>query len=806
MFSNYLKIAWRNVTKHKVYSFINLSGLTVAVACCLLIGLFVRHEWSYDRFHAKSDRLYRAWTQELYNGEVFINTSTPYPLGPTLHETLPEVEGFCRIEATNANVRRGAEVFNERVHLADSTFFHLFDFPLRSGAASQALRGMNTVVLSEEMAEKYFGTQNPVGRTIQMDLDSVLRPFTVTAVAKNTPVHSSIRFGMMVSMEHVKAVRSDRAMKSWFNVTPETYVLLRNGADTTKLNAKFPGLLRTALGGEYTGGNYAIHLQPIADIHLDTVLTGGLEPVSNPAYSYILMGIALFVLVIACINFVTLTLGRSVSRAQEVGVRKAMGALRGQLINQFWGEALVMTAIAVGLGLGLAFLLMPLFNQLTNKDLTLRPNGELLALLLGLVVAVGLVAGSYPALVLSAFRPVEVLKGKLTLQGDTNWFRRALVVVQFSLAVLLIAGTLVLNRQLAFLKNTSLGFQPAQTVVVALNKGGDEGRQLAGRLRDALVNRPGVLGVTASAFPFGAVGNWGQLGYTDNKRVYRELRFNLVDPYFLPTHGIRLVAGRNFDPRNSADVFGGIIVNQAFVKEYGWKDPLNARLPGTFNDHRIIGVTDDFHYTTLRSKVEPLMLMIRRDSLRGGFENINYDSSPLPDLSVRLAADNLTERVAMLERVWKSVAPNEPFSYSFLDQNLQRQYEQEQRLGHLVGIGSVLSILIASLGLFGLATLAVARRTKEIGIRKVLGASVLGLVGLLSKDFLKLVLLGILIATPLAWYATNSWLNDFAYRIPTPWWAFALAGVLAVGIALLTVSFQSVKAALMNPAKSLRSE
>lgn len=806
MLRNYLKIALRNLSKHKVHSLINLLGLATAVACCLLIGLFVQQEFSYDRFHVKSDRLYRAWTQELYNGEVIVNTVSPYPLGPTLHQSVPEVEAFCRVSGGAVNVRRDTDVFSERLYFADSTFFTLFDFPMAYGSAVGALNRLNTVVLSETMSEKYFGDRNPVGQSLQVRLDSTFEAFTVVAVAKNPPVASSLRFGMLVSSGHLKPLVSDRAMKSWFNVSPETYVLLREGADTNRVKAKFPALLRTALGDDYKGDNYAIHLQPMPAIHLDTRLTGGLEPNGNPSYLYILSGIALFVLVIACINFVTLTLGRSVSRAQEVGVRKAMGAQRRQLMNQFWGEALLMTALAVALGLVLTVVLTPWFNRLTGQTLALSFNGELLLLLLAMVVLVGLVAGSYPALVLSGFRPVEVLKGKLTLRGDTHWFRRALVVVQFSLAVLLIAGTLVLNRQLRFLQTSTLGYQKEQTVILPLSRGGDEGRQLVERLRNALNSRPEVLGVAAAAFPLGDAGNWGLLGYTDNQKVYRKFRFNLVDPYFLPTHGIKLVAGRNFDSRNSADVFSGIVVNQAFVDEYGWKDPLNARLPGKFPDHRIIGVTEDFHYASLRSKVEPLMLLIRRDSMQRGIENISYESSPTPDLSVRLAAGNLTERVAMLEKVWKSVAGNEPFSYSFLDQNLQRQYEQEQRLGSLVSVGSVLAVLIASLGLFGLASLAVARRTKEIGIRKVLGASVLSVVSLLSRDFLKLVLLGVLIATPLAWYVADSWLSDFAYRISTPWWAFAVAGFLAVFIAFLTVSMQSVKAALMNPVKSLRTE
>lgn len=805
MLRNYLKIALRNFARHKTYSFINLGGLTLAVTCCLLLGLYVRQEWSYDRFHTKTDRLYRAWTQEEYKGERFTNVSTPYVLGPTLNETFPEIEGMTRVQTGEYNVRKGSDVFSERVHLVDPDFFRMFDFPLINNSSANPLGELYSVVLTEDLARKYFGDQNPVGKRLTMQLDSVMQAFTVKAVARNVPTNSSIRFGIVIPMAHVKNLVSDRALKSWFNVTPETYVLLGKTASADKLAAKYPSMLRTALGDKYTGNNYIVNLQPIADIHLNKELAGGYEPVSDPAYSYILSGIALFLLIIACINFMTLSLGRSVSRAQEVGVRKAMGALRSQLMNQFWSEALLMTLLAVGLGLILSVVLTPLFGQLANQELHVRLDGTTLLMLLGMVVVVGLVAGSYPALVLSGFRPVEVLKGKVSLKGDVSFFRRALVVVQFSLSVMLIAGTFVLNQQLGYLQNKSLGYRKEQTVIIPVGMGGTEGRALVERFRNVVVGQKDVLGVASSAFPF-ASGGWGELGFTDNQKVYRESLFNVVDPYFLPIYGIKLVAGRNFDPKNSADNFGGILVNQAFVKKFGLKDPINERLPGKFPNHRIIGVTEDFHYASLHQNVEPLILMMRPDSIYEGIENLMYQSSPALDLSVRLSAGDVPQKVALLEQTWKRVAPNEPFRFTFLDADLQRQYEAEQRLGRIVTIASVLSILIACLGLFGLATLAVARRTKEIGVRKVLGASVLSIVNLLAQDFLKLVLVAILIASPLAWWAMRQWLQSFAYKIDIHWWVFALAGLLAVGVAFLTVSFQSIKAALINPVKSLKME
>lgn len=808
MFRNYLKIALRNFAKHKVYSFINLGGLTLAITCCLLLGMYVRHEWSYDRFHSRTDRLYRSWTREVYKGEVFTNTVTPYILGPTLKETYPEVEAMSRVRTSTLNVRKGNEVLSERVHQVDKDFFRMFDFELVSSAGKNPVQDLYSVVLTEETARKYFGDENPIGKQLFMQLDSAMEAYTVTAVAKTPPTHSSIRFGIIMPLENVLPYSSDKMLKSWFRIDPETYVLLREGADAEKLKAKFPSLLRTVLGDKYQDDNYVINLQPIPDIHLNTELTGGIEPTSNPAYSYIMGAIALFILLIACINFMTLSLGRSVSRAQEVGVRKAMGALRGQLMNQFWSEALLMTLFAVVLGVALAFVLTPTFSKLASQELTFRFDTVAVLFLLGLVAVVGLVAGSYPALVLSGFRPVEVLKGKISLKGDVSLFRRSLVVVQFSLSVFLIAGTILLNQQLDFLQSTSLGYQSDKVVVIPVGVGGPEGRQLAERYKSTLANAKGVQSVAASVFPFAEEdrGSWGTLGFTDNRKVYREFQFNAVDPHFIPTYDIKLVQGRNFDPANTADTYGGIIVNQAFVKQFGLKDPLNERIPGRFHDHRIIGVTEDFHYASLHSKVQPLVMAMRLDSLFKYSENVNIGSSTTLDLSVRLAPGQLSEQMAFLEQTWKVVAPNEPFNFTFLDDNLQRQYEAEARLSRIVTIASIISILIACLGLFGLATLAVARRTKEIGVRKVLGASVSGIVGLLSKDFLQLVLVAIVIASPLTWYAMDKWLQDFAYRIAIQWWVFVLAGVVAVGVAFLTVSYQSLRAALMDPVRSLRSE
>ncbi len=801
MLKNYLLIALRNFTRHKTYSAINLGGLGIAVTVCILIGLFVRQEWTFDGFHAKAERIYRPWVYEKYRGEEFIDINTPHPLATTLKATYPEVEAATHYMSISTTVKKDGEVLSEQMFMVDPDFLRMFDFPLVQSAGPNPLDEPASVVVTEETARKYFGTENPIGRVLQIriDRDTLTLPFTVTAVARNWPENNSFRFGFLLPYSNARRIRSEKVLTgSWFSIEPDSYVLLREGTDAARLQARFPQMVKTVLGEKYKPGEYVVNLQALTGIHLrrglpQTESTGTVDE-GNASYSYILATIAVFILVIACINFMTLAIGRSASRAREVGVRKVMGALRRQLIGQFWGEAILMTALAVVVGVAAALLLLPRFNQLIDTRLTLQVELFTIMLLLGVVVAVGLLAGSYPALVLSGFRPVEVLKGKLSVKGDTSLFRRSLVVIQFGLSVFLIVGTLVMNQQLNYIRNKSLGYRVGQTVVVAVPHGGAEGRQIAERFRNALQSRKEVEHISASAFPF-AAGNWGAGGYTDQNKVYREFRFNDVDEHFLPTFGIELVAGRNFDPRNPADQFGGYIVNEAFVKAMGWQNPLDERLPGKFPDHRIIGVVKDFHYESLHGGVQPLLLAMRPDSLAEGLENVNISSSTRPDIAVRLTAGNLPERLALLESVWKSVAPNEPFTYSFLDENVQNQYQMETRLGKLVTISSGLSIFIACLGLFGLATLAVARRIREIGIRKVLGASEGQLMAMLSRDFVLLVGIAVVLAWPLAYFAMNKWLEDFTYKINLQAWVFAAAGGIALLIAACTLVFQVFRAA-----------
>ncbi|MDX1548190.1 MAG: FtsX-like permease family protein, partial [Rhodothermales bacterium] len=568
---------------------------------------------------------------------------------------------------------------------------------------------------------------------------------------------------------------------------------------------KIPTMMEQVLGERYGTYEHTFGFQPITGIHLDPDVPVGIEPTSDPAYSYILGAIALFVLLIAAINFITLSIGRSADRAMEVGVRKAIGADRRQVMLQFWGEAVLLTALALGFGVLLAGVCLPLFNTLADRDLRLAFDAGTVLSVLGLGGVIALAAGIYPAAVLSGFRPVEVLKGQLRMRGDRSLLRRGLVVVQFALSIFLIAGTLLMQRQLDFLQTKNLGFDKEQVVVIPTGVPVEEGEVLAERFRNALAGHGAVAGMTVSAFPLD--GGWMNVGYTTDQDVYRTFNVNLVDPDFLETMGIEVVAGRGFSRDTPSDERSALIINEAMVQEYGWTEPLGQRLPGrNFPDHEIIGVVADFNYESLRNAVEPAALVLSFDVLRPGIENVGMASSPRRDLSVRIRPDDIPGTLALLEQTWATVAPNQDFDFYFLDEAVDNQYQQEARLGRIVGIASLLAIVIACLGLFGLAALAVVRRTKEIGVRKVMGASVHGIVLLLSKEFTKLVLVAFVIAAPAAYFAQHRWLADFAYRVEISWRIFLVAGVAALGIAMLTVSYQAFRAALADPVKSLRYE
>jgi putative ABC transport system permease protein len=804
MFRNYLKVGIRYLRNHKGYTLINISGLAVSIACCLLIMVFVRSELSYDRFHSKSDRLYRAWLEEHYQGEIFTNTITPIPLGPVLQAGLPEIESTCRISGGKTAIRYNNNSFDDPVYIVDSTFFNLFDFPLIAGNTQTPFASSSSVVITEKAAKKYFGNVNPLGKTLEIELNSDKMLFNVSAVAKNPRVESSIQFDVLIPFSNAGHMWSEKARTAgWSNVSVESYVLLKKGVDRATVNAKIPSVMNPLVAKTYKPGEYKVTLQPITDIHLNNTLPAGNEPISDPKYSYIMATVGIFLLLIACINFIILSIGRSATRALEVGVRKVLGAEKQQLVRQFWGESLLLTLTSMLFGLALAIIFLKPFNQLANRQLSLSPDPLTIGFCLLLIMLIGLIAGIYPAFVLSGFKPIQVLKGRLKTSNSMGFFRKSLIVGQFAASIIMIIGTITVSRQLSYLRSKDLGYNKQHIIIVSTNKKRIEGNKLAALYKTIVEKNPNVTGVTNSLYSMAEYG-WMSLGYTDDQKVFRQFKFNAVDRDFFKTMDLQLQSGRTFSRDDPADS-NYILVNESLVKQYGWKDPIGKRLPGKY-EQEIIGVVKDFHLEDLHTPIAPAIMALKPDSIFKRSSDVSFNFPPEPRISVRFKGGNIKDEVEFLRSSWKSVAGNEDFQYQFLDDALAAAYQQEQRLGNIVKCASFLSIFIACMGLFGLATLVVIRRTKEIGIRKVLGAKSGRLVLLLSKEFITLVIISSLFAFPVAWWGLHKWLQDFAYRIDISWWIFIVATVLTLIVALATVSVQAIRAAMMNPVKSLRTE
>ena len=804
MFNNYWKVALRYLARHKGYTSINVLGLAVGIACCILIMLFVKSEWSFDRFHSKNERIYRAWLEEHYQGEYFRNTVTPVPLVPVLQAGLPEAEMSCRVAGLTPSLKHNNITFNDPVTMVDSNFFRVFDFEVLEGDAKDPFSSPGTLVITQTAAQKYFGSLSPIGKTLEFQLGEDKVVFTITALVKDPPLESSIQFGMLIPFSNAKYIYSEKARTSaWSNVSVSSYFLLKEKAKVEDVNKKIARIMNPLVANSYKPGEYLVRLQPINDIHFNTTLPEELKGDSDPKYSYILGTIGLLILLIACINFVTLSVGRSATRALEVGVRKVLGAERRQLIRQFWGEALLLTLFALVLGLILAYLFVQPFSQIANRELHFSMNGSTILFCLVLLFFIGVIAGMYPAIILSGFKPVQVLKGRVNVGFNAGFFRKALIVGQFVASIIMIICTLTVAKQLEFLQSKNLGFDKEHVIVVPTNKRRVEGMQLAERYMNEIRSNPEVLSATASMYSM-AEGGWMTMGYTDVQKVFRRFAFNSVDVDFISAMKLEMVEGRGFQKGNTSDS-GAIVVNEALVKEYGWKDPIGQKLPGTY-PQQVIGVVKDFHLESLHSPIRSMVMAIKADSIFAHSSDVTYNFSPQPRVSVRFRAGNLQDNVQFLKTSWRSIAGDQDFNYKFLDESLAAAYEQEQRIRVMVQYASFLSIFIACMGLFGLATLVVVRRTKEIGIRKVLGANVGRIVNLLSRDFIIMVLVASLIAFPIAWWALSTWLEDFAYRIKIPWWIFLASTVIALFVALITVSTQAIKAALSNPVKSLRTE
>lgn len=816
MLRNYLKIAFRSLWRSKAHSFINVLGLSLGIVCCILISLFVKDEWTFDKFHTKADRIYRVYVREDYGeNQQFFNTVTPLPIGPALVDNLPDVESYLRLVKMGTQVKVGDNQFSETLTMAERNLFSMFDFELLHGDRDRVLVDMNNVVISDWLAKKYFGDADPINKVVSIQIGENFEDFTVTGVSK-IPTNSSIQFYLLVPDHNLNKIFSEQVLTSgWFNVNPETYVLLREGAKVSDVESKFPTLFKTLVGEEdYKASNYGPGLQPLTTIHLDNSYPVGIAPVSDPKYSYILGAIAVLILFVACINFVTLSIGRSMKRAREVGIRKVVGAERKQLIFQFIGEAVIVTLIAMLIGVLLSVLGLPVFNDLAGKQLVFLWNGFFVVLIISLISIIGIMAGSYPAFVLSAFKPISILKGSTQAGNTKQTMRKVLVGIQLVLSIILVSSTMIMQQQLRFLQNKNLGFNKEQLAVIQLNvprtgrlaERVKKGFEQAEQFKTELSKIPGIAAMCATSHDFGN-GDWVGVGYTDDQGTYRNFNLNIVDDDYIPVLNMEMKWGRNFSDENPSDARRAVMVNEAFAREYGWTDPVGKRIPGkNFADHEVIGIVKDFNYASLYTAVQPLVIVQDPIIILGGVENISIDNSPVPKLLVRLRAENMATSIAEIKATWDRLTGGEEFAFSFVDQTLNSVYASDQNLGKIVSIATLLAMAIGSLGLYALASLAMQNRTKEISIRKVMGATEQSLLVLLSKDYVLLIGLSLLLAVPITWYMMSAWLQSFQYRIDVSWKVFALAGGLSLVVALITISYQAIKTAWTRPAETLKYE
>ncbi|HKI77875.1 MAG TPA: ABC transporter permease [Ignavibacteriaceae bacterium] len=811
MIKNYMRIAFRNLFKHRGFSLINIIGLTVGLTICLLILLFIKDELSYDKYNDKSDQIYRVILHGRISDSDFNLAVSCAPIGPTLVNELPEVENFVRILKGGIPVLRYQDkVFSEdRFFWADSTFFDVFSLPLVEGNPKTALVKPQSVVITESMAKKYFGNDDAVGKILNMDnrID-----YMVTGVMKDVPKNSHFHFDFLGSLASYQGIMQDN---SWLSNNQFTYVLLKKGVTYDDIKNKMEDIVlkyvgpqvKLALGVTFdqlkkSGAMYRYSLQPLSDIHLRSHLDNEIEPNSDIQYVYIFALIALGILLIACINFMNLATARSAMRAKEVGIRKTLGSTKPQLIMQFIFESILMSFIAVILAVFLAELFLPMFNSITGKNIAfgLAENITFIPVFILFAIVVGFIAGSYPAFFLSAFDPVTVLKGNKLKGGKNSWLRSTLVISQFAVSIILIIGTFIIKDQLSYIQNKKLGFNKDQIILV--KKTDDIGTQIE-TFKKELKDSPSIVSVSNST-TYPGFNNFGNSAYTaggesgDKSQLIMQMAadYNFVDTYQIP-----MSEGRYYSKEHPSDTLNAIVVNDETVRIFGLKDPIGKKLiaignnPKNSRTYTIIGVTKDFNYESLHSKIRPLAIHLIVPGR--GFGRYT---------AVRFATNDVKNTLNFISKKWHKLAGAQEFEYSFFDQEFANLYKSEQRTSELFTSFSILALIIASMGLFGLVAFITERRTKEIGIRKVMGASIKEIVFLLSKEFSKWVLLANIIAWPVAYYFMSNWLKEFAYRIEIPILLFPVAGLLVLMVSLLTVSTLTYKAARANPANSLKYE
>ena len=806
MLKNYFKTAWRNLMKHKTFSFINIAGLSIGIAVCFIIMMYVQNELSFDLFNKNADRIVRVVFKADINGGKIFEANVMPPVAQAMKNDYPEVQDATRLQVAGApKITYKNKTFkDDQMAFVDPEFFSIFTLPLVEGDAKTALQQPNTIIITRAIAQKYFGEEDPLGKTLVFP-DNKNASFKVTGVIDKVPANSHFHFDLFASMLSLDDAKSD----SWMESNFFTYLLLKPGADYKKLEAKLPGMVEKYMGPQIqqsmgislkqfiTKRNHlGFALQPLTSIHLYSHANYELSPGGNAMYVYIFGAIAIFMLLIACINFINLSTASASQRAKEVGVRKVIGSGKMQLVKQFLIESGLLVFIALFISYLLVQFALPLFNNISGKDLHFDFNIKIISAFIGLGLLVSLIAGLYPAFYLSSFKPIEVLKGKFIAADKSFGLRSSLVVFQFFISVALIIGTIVVWQQMKYIQNKNLGYDKEQLLTIpnsyALGKNEEVYKQ-------EMLNDPRIVNATVSSYkPAGPSSGSNALAYPlghDNE-IMRTQEYH-VDENYIPTFEMKMAAGRNFSKTFATDSTA-MIINEIAAKAFGWND-LTAvgktivrqnSTRGNDVPFHVIGVVKDFNFQSLHEPITPLLMTLAPDF----------------GLIFKVKTADIQGLLSTMKLKWNQFNSVEPFNFTFMDDLYNKTYAAEQNTGTILNIFALLTILVACLGLFGLATYTAEQRTKEIGIRKVLGASVTSVTKMLSKDFIKLVFIACVIAFPLSWWAMNKWLQSFAYRIHISWWIFLAAGVIAILVAVITVSFQAIKAAIANPVKSLRTE
>ncbi|WP_336517731.1 ABC transporter permease [Pollutibacter soli] len=790
MFKNYIKVAIKNIVRHKAFSFINIAGLAIGMACSIFILIWVQNETSYDKFNINRKEIYRV----VANAGDFKVAINPAPMAPEILEKLPGVKNFVRLTNPSTDVFKvGDRRFEEkRVFYADSTLLQVFTYHLVKGDPKTALNRPDAILISESMAKKYFGGEDALGKVL---LKNAKENVLITGILKDIPANSHLQFDFIMPMSAIAQTNRDLREKTWDNFDFFAYLQMDKSFKSDKAGiADFNGRM-TRLYQEHIPAKdipAEFQLQPLTDIHLHSKFQADLSGHGNIQYVNIFFIVAIFIIIVACINFMNLSTARSARRAKEVGLRKVVGARRRQLISQFLGESMLITFVALLIAIGLVFLLMPAFNNLAGKKLAVNLfDTKMILSLVGIAILTGLIAGSYPAFFLSGFQPAMVLKSNMKKMGGNLVFRNSLVVVQFVVSIVLLAGTMIVYRQLNYIKNMNLGFDKSNLVYVPMS-GEIWSKQQA--FKAALTSNPltsnfAVTNNLPANLSSGTLSVEWEGKNPNDKTIFPTMH---VDPGFFDVFGMKLLNGRGFSKEFSADTFN-LVLNETAVKKMGMTTANAVGKSVKLWDHTgtVIGVVKDFHYKPVQNVIEPLLI---------GFNSWGGT------VVIRTHPGKTEATLKALEKITTQINPQYPFSYGFIDQDLNRQYSGEQQMGSLFNVFATLAIFISCLGLYGLSAFMAEQRTKEIGVRKVLGASIYNVIYLLSTGFTRLIFLAMLIAVPLAWIAMNSWLKGFAYRVNPNWKAFVAASVTSLLIAWLTVSFESLKAAMARPAKSLRTE